>query len=51
MVKQEILIVDDESINLSVLKKLLSPYFLVRACKSGEGALQMLATDLKPDLI
>ena len=50
MKKQEILIVDDESINLSVLKKLLSPYFLVRACRSGESALQVIM-DAKPDLI
>ena len=46
-----ILIVDDEPINLAVLRKCLSPFFLVRACKSGEEALRLTNQSPKPDLI
>ena len=46
-----ILVVDDEPINLAVLRKCLSPFFLVRACKSGEEALRLANQAPKPDLI
>ncbi len=46
-----ILIVDDEAINLSVLTNLLKPFYTVCASKSGEDALRMIQTGLRPDLI
>ena len=46
-----ILIVDDEPINLAVLRKCLSPFFLVRACKSGEEALRLANQEPRPDLM
>lgn len=51
MKKHAISIVDDEPINLMVLKKLLSPSFIIRAYKSGEELLQAFKKGLKPDLI
>lgn len=51
MKKPEISIVDDEPINLMVLKKLLSPAFLVRAYKSGEDLLNAFKKEIKPDLV
>ena len=51
MKKHEISIVDDEPINLMILKKLLSPSFLVRAYKSGAELLQAVEKGIKPDLI
>lgn len=51
MKKHEISIVDDEPINLMILKKLLSPSFLIRAYKSGSELLQAVEKGIKPDLI
>lgn len=51
MKKHEISIVDDEPINLMILKKLLSPSFLIRAYKSGEELIQAVEKGIKPDLI
>ena len=51
MKKHEISIVDDEPINLMILKKLLSPSFLIRAYKSGVELLQAVDEGVKPDLI
>lgn len=51
MKKYEISIVDDEPINLMILKKLLSPSFLIRAYKSGNELLQAVEKGIKPDLI
>ena len=51
MKKYEISIVDDEPINLMILKKLLSPSFLIRAYKSGEDLIQAVEKGPKPDLI
>jgi len=51
MEKPEILIVDDEPINLTVLRMLLAPTYRVRACKSGEDALRLLGIAPKPDLV
>ena len=51
MNKPIILIVDDEPINLIVLKNILSPYFHVRACKSGADALNAALLTPAPDLI
>jgi CheY-like chemotaxis protein/DNA-binding CsgD family transcriptional regulator len=46
-----ILIVDDEATNLAVLSQLLSPTCRVRACKSGEQALEAVRRQPRPDLI
>ena len=46
-----ILIVDDEPTNLSVLSKILSPQYQVRACKSGEQALLSANREPRPDLV
>lgn len=51
MNRAEILIVDDEPINLTVLRNLLTQHYVVRACKSGTDALSLLDTGKKPDLI
>ncbi len=46
-----ILIVDDMPENLTVLGKLLQPSYRVRAAVSGPRALQIAASEPKPDLI
>lgn len=51
MHRPTILIVDDEPVNLSVLKQTLSPAFQVRACKSGEEALRAVRVAPVPELI
>ena len=51
MLKPTILIVDDEPANLSVLTKILSPDYQVRACKTGEQALAAVFVAPYPDLI
>ncbi|MEL7660821.1 HD-GYP domain-containing protein [Acetobacterium wieringae] len=51
MKKDEIAIVDDEPINLMILKKLLSPSFLIRAYKSGAELLDSVKKGIQPDLI
>ncbi len=48
---KRILVVDDESINLAVLSKVLNPHFQVLAVKSGETALRIAGLDPIPDLI
>ena len=48
---QEILVVDDEPIQLSILQNLLSPHFRVRVCNSGEDALAVVERGPRPDLI
>ena len=48
---REILIVDDEAVNLSVLSKVLTPHFAVRACKNGEDALRNASVEPIPDLV
>tara|TARA_R110001583_G_scaffold77851_3_gene211593 strand:+ start:16945 stop:18126 length:1182 start_codon:yes stop_codon:yes gene_type:complete len=49
--KQVILIVDDQSINLSMLSQLLSDKYQVRVANSGERALDVVKTKPQPDLI
>lgn len=49
--RQTVMVVDDESINLSVLCNLLLPSNNVHAYKSGYEALAALNSNLKPDLI
>jgi len=49
--KPKILIVDDEPINLTVLRKLLSPYFRVQACKTGEEALLAVRMEPLPEMV
>ena len=51
MNKKLILIVDDEPINISVLANLFKPFFIVRACRSGEEALRAININPKPDLV
>ena len=51
MATATILIVDDEPTNLHLLTGLLRPEFLVRAAKSGEGALRVANSQPRPDLI
>ena len=46
-----ILLVDDESINLSVFGQLLAPYYQVLVATSGQRALQLAGGAPKPDLI
>jgi len=46
-----ILIVDDTPVNLSVLAALLHPTYRVLAANSGKRALEIAASDPKPDLI
>jgi putative two-component system response regulator len=51
MKKTELMIIDDEPINLSILNGLLSPNFLVRAFRSGLDAFNSLGTVSHPELI
>ncbi len=51
MEKPKILIVDDEPINLTVLRKLLNMRFQVQACKTGEEALLALNSESKPEMV
>lgn len=46
-----ILLVDDESINLSVFGQFLAPYYQVLVATSGQRALQLVRGTPKPDLI
>lgn len=46
-----ILIVDDTSVNLSLLSELLQSHYQVRAANSGARALQVVLSDPQPDLI
>jgi putative two-component system response regulator len=50
-VKQTILIVDDEPVNLAVLTHVLQPHYRVRATRSSEEALRAAATSPRPDLV
>lgn len=51
MKKTELMIIDDEPVNLSILNGLLSPTFLVRAFRSGLDAYQSLGRIANPELI
>lgn len=51
MSDETILIVDDEPANLAVLNQTLGRDYRVRAANSGARALQVAATDPRPDLI
>ena len=46
-----VLVVDDTTDNLTVLGELLQPEYLVRAASSGRRALQVAASQPRPDLI
>lgn len=46
-----ILIVDDEPVVLAAMSKALGPAYRVRAASSGQRALQVAATEPRPDLI
>ena len=47
----DLLVVDDEPANLSMLTHLLQAHYRVRAANSGERALRAAATEPRPDLI
>lgn len=49
--KATLLLVDDESINLSVFGQLLSPHYQVLVATSGQRAMQLAGGTPKPDLI
>ncbi len=49
--KATILLVDDESINLSIFGQLLTPYYQVLVATNGQRALQLVCLTPKPDLI
>ncbi len=49
--KNTVLVVDDTPENLTVLGELLQPRFRVRVANSGRRALQVAASEPKPDLI
>ncbi len=49
--KQRILVVDDEPLNVEILRGLLSPDYAVTTATSGEAALQVARGDPRPDLI
>ena len=49
--KQEIMIIDDEVVNLSVLSEILKPMYTVSVFKSGLEALAQIEKGKKPDLI
>jgi putative two-component system response regulator len=51
MKKVELMIIDDEPINLSILNGLLSPVYLVRAFRSGLDAFHSLGTVSHPELV
>ena len=51
MDKPTILIVDDEPINLSMLKNLLADRYQIRACKRGEEAVRAVNVEPRPDLV
>ncbi len=49
--KQTVLVVDDTPENLTVLGELLQPKYRVRVANSGKRALQVAASEPRPDLI
>jgi len=49
--KNIILVVDDDPLMLSVMSKVLSPYYKVRIANSGQRALEIVDTTPKPALI
>lgn len=51
LIQATVLIADDDSLNLSILCKLLQPHYVVLSAASGEEALQIADGTPKPDLI
>jgi len=51
MNNQTILIVDDEPITRTLMEAILDPHYTVRTADSGTQALEMISTQLHPDLI
>lgn len=51
MKEYEIIIVDDEPLNISILSRVLSSHYKVRACKSGNDLLKLIHSTTLPDLI
>lgn len=50
-IKQKILIVDDEPLNISIVVEMLSGDYDLLAATNGKKALQILSSQVKPDLI
>jgi len=48
---ETLLIVDDEAVNLTVMSKILTQHFVVRAANSGTRCLEIVKSDPRPDLI
>jgi putative two-component system response regulator len=51
MQQESILIVDDETLNLQVLRQLLMPQFQIKACKSDKAAFRIRSDAPLPGLI
>jgi len=49
--KRTILLVDDEPINIHVLRSILPPDYKIKVALNGQKALQLSATEPFPDLI
>lgn len=49
--RRTILIVDDEPVNIDVLKGILAPHYAIRAATCGESAVWLALSDAPPDLI
>ena len=49
--KQTVLVVDDEPLNIKVLSQALSPWYRVKAATNGQDALKIAAGEDQPDLI
>lgn len=50
-IKQTILVVDDEPVNIALLSNILSPFYKVKAAKNGDKALQIVHGTPQPDLV
>jgi len=48
---ETLLIVDDEAVNLTVMSKILTQHYVVRAANSGARCLEIVNSDPRPDLI
>ena len=51
IIKQTILVIDDNPQNIDVLSEILRPYYNVNAALSAAAAFKIAAADDKPDLI
>lgn len=49
--RQTILVVDDNAENIDLMVEILSPFYIVKAARSGERALRIAEASRQPDLI